>query len=108
VWEEVLDLVVTQWNGGQNLVPVVSSTALLDFQDIRQRIPDDMAILLAGVGVQGGSYDDLRKLLNSQKIGVFINSSRGILYPAVSEVPWWQAIQNVTVKLKDTLNQQRR
>lgn len=108
VWEEVLELVVTQWNDGQNLVPVVSSTALLDFQDIRQRIPDDMAILLAGVGAQGGSYDDLRKLLNSRKLGVFINSSRGILYPAASEVPWWQAVQNAAVKLKDTLNQQRR
>ena len=42
-------------------------------------IPDNMPILLAGVGAQGGSYKNLYNLLNSEGIGVFIAESGEIL-----------------------------
>ncbi|MBI3255527.1 MAG: hypothetical protein HYZ63_01000 [Candidatus Andersenbacteria bacterium] len=81
----------------------------MDLAAVRSGIPDDMPILLAGVGAQGGSYADLRSLLNSQKSGVFVNSSRGILYPDNPlGIDWKEAVRNAAVELKGKLNEQRR
>lgn len=107
LWCHMLDLVVNRWNRNANMIPVLSSTVRLNMAEIRPLIPDEMPILLAGVGVQGGSYTDLRNLLNSENIGVFVNSSRGILYPQSRE-PWLIAIEKAAVELKEALNNERR
>lgn len=109
LWEYILELVTTEWNDSRNMVPVISSTATLDLTKVRQQIPDEMPILLAGVGAQGGSYAELGELLNSQKSGVFVNSSRGILYPPSDPtILWQQVIASKAITLKETLNEQRR
>ena len=84
LWRYILNLVVNHWNGKRNIIPVLSSTEELNFTEIRSLLPDKMPILLAGVGTQKGSYANLYELLNSEGIGVFINSSRSILYPKSS------------------------
>lgn len=106
-WRHVLDLVVNRWNRNTNMIPVLSSTVGLNMAEIRPLIPDGMPILLAGVGAQGGNYADLRNLLNSEGVGVFINSSRGILYPQ-SRQPWRIAIEKAAVELQEALNNERR
>ncbi len=107
LWRHVLDLVVNRWNQNSNMVPVLSSTVGLNMASIRPLIPGSMPILFAGVGAQGGSYADLGHLLNSQGTGVFVNSSRGILYPQ-SQGPWQEAIRTAAIELKGALNNQRR
>lgn len=107
LWQYLLDLVVNRWNKNGNMIPVLSSTAGLDMTNIRPLIPDTMPILLAGIGAQGGSYNDLSHLLNSEDSGVFVNSSRGILYPASSE-PWRAAIETAAIATKEDLNRARR
>jgi orotidine-5'-phosphate decarboxylase len=109
VWEVILDLVINRWNSSGNMIPVISSTVNLDLKKIREVIPDEMPILFAGVGAQGGSYNDLQQLLNRKKIGVFINSSRGILYPKYVENKTWQElVVEEVVRLKEELNKYRR
>lgn len=107
LWQYLLDLVVNRWNKNGNMIPVLSSTAGMDMTSIRPLIPNTMPILLAGVGAQGGSYNDLRHLLNSEGNGVFVNSSRGILYPASSE-PWRTAIETAAITVKEDINRARR
>ena len=107
LWRYILDLVVNRWNQGENMIPVISATVELNASEIRSLIPDKMPILLAGIGVQGGSYTGLRQLLNSEDVGVLVNSSRGILYPE-SEKGWRIAIEEAATALKDALNQERR
>lgn len=107
-WRHVLNLVVSRWNRNENMIPVLSSTVGLDMDELRRLIPDKMPILLAGVGAQDGSYADLRKLLNSEGIGVFVNSSRGILYPQQSQQSWQNAVEKAAVELKEALNKERR
>lgn len=107
LWQYLLDLVVNRWNKNDNMIPVLSSTAGIDMTRIRPLIPDTMPILLAGIGAQGGNYNDLRHLLNSEGNGVFVNSSRGILYPASSE-PWRTAIETAAIAVKEDLNRARR
>ncbi|MCL5257729.1 MAG: orotidine-5'-phosphate decarboxylase [Patescibacteria group bacterium] len=106
LWRHVLDLVINRWNRSENMILVLSSTAGLNMEEIRTIVPDNMPILLAGVGAQGGSYTDLRKLLNSEGTGAFINSSRGILYPQQSKQFWQSAVEKAAVELKEALNKE--
>lgn len=107
LWRHMLDLVVNRWDRNANMIPVLSSTVGLNMAEIRPLIPDRTPILLAGVGAQGGNYADLRNLLNSEGTGVFINSSRGILY-SQSQQPWQTAIEKAVIELKEALNNERR
>ena len=108
-WRYVLGLTVNRWNRAGNLIPVLSSTADIDFDGIRQELPDTMPILFAGFGAQGGSLKHFRQLLDSSRRGVFVNSSRGLLYPyETSDKDWRQKIDAATVSLKETLNTERK
>lgn len=109
LWQHMLNFAVNRWNTNGNIAVVLSAIAGMDLAAVRTVIPDGMPILWAGVGAQGGSYADLRFLLNSQKSGVFVNSSRGILYPDnPAGMPWQEAVRNAAKELKDKLNEQRR
>ena len=108
LWRHVLDLVVKRWNEASNLIPVLSSTTDADLEEIRNVIPDNMPVLFAGFGVQGGSLKHFRQLLDTKKRGVFVNSSRGLLYPyESSDERWREKVTNSTVSLKETLNNER-
>ncbi len=104
LWRYILDLIIEDWNYNNNMIPVISSNYNSNITEIRNIIPDTMPILLAGVGVQGGDYKKLHSLLNSDKIGVFVNSSRGILYPKDNQIQWMRAVENAVIRLKTELN----
>jgi len=106
LWRYVLDLVLDRWNRNLNMIPVLSSTAKIDLSDVRLRIPEQTPILLAGVGAQGGDLTDLSRLLNTERVGPFVNSSRGILY-SESQKPWRAAIRMAVRELRDALNMER-
>lgn len=109
LWQHMLDLVVNRWNVNNNVAVVLSATAGIDLAAVRAIVPKNMPILLAGIGAQGGSYADLYSLLNLQKSGVFVNSSRGILYPDnPAGISWREAVCNAAKELKDKINEKRR
>lgn len=109
LWEKMLDFVIHRWNQHGNMIPILSSnTENYDYKKIRACIPQETPILLAGVGAQGGSLSVLQDLLNGQKRGVFINSSRGILYPyAVEAKDWREKIVAEAIALKERINRVR-
>ena len=108
LWQYVLDLVVNRWNAASNLIPVLSSTSDTDMMDVRRMIPDTMPILFAGFGEQGGSLENFRQLLDSSGRGVFVNSSRGLLYPyQTDERNWQRKVLAATISLKEELNRAR-
>lgn len=105
LWHYILELVVNRWNSAGNMVPVIASTTNINLQDIRQAIPNGMPILFAGYGEQGGSAALVRHLVDSTGRGVFVNSSRGLLYPYdIHDVRWRECIVQATVLMKDALN----
>lgn len=109
LWQYMLELVTDRWNNNGNLIPVLSSTAGMDMKAVRDLIPQNMPILLAGVGAQGGDIGQLRALLNQDGVGVFVNSSRDLLYPPNSAgIPWQKAVEKAVINLKAELNQARR
>jgi orotidine-5'-phosphate decarboxylase len=108
LWQYVLNLITDRWNTAGNMIPVISSTVDINLADTRKIIPDNMPILLAGVGAQGGSYSEISKLLNSKKSGVFVNSSRGVIYAKTTgDQKWQDAVEQASINLRNALNDER-
>lgn len=105
LWETVLQLAVKRWNKAGNIIPVIAPTPEVDLPRLRQMIPDDMLILWAGVGAQGGDFSGLPLLLNSQNANVLINSSRDLLYPTVNvDQTWQESIARAVASFRHQLN----
>lgn len=106
LWEEILRCTVHRWNKNKNLMVVLSSNADgSDYALIRQQIPQNMPILLVGIGVQGGDPMAIKELLNNDKRGVIVNSSRSILYPYdPTDEQWKAAVLKAVIALRDSLN----
>jgi orotidine-5'-phosphate decarboxylase len=107
LWLEILELMLARWSNYGNLMPILSSTVEDKFYpEARKMIPDQLPILLAGFGAQGGQTSILRDLLNSEGIGVLINSSRGVLFPnGINST--LSDIQLATISTKLQINQGR-
>ncbi len=72
------------WNNSHNLMYVVGATKAEYLAEIRQIIPDSF-LLVPGVGAQGGNLQEVCKYGMNKKVGLLINSSRGIIYASQDE-----------------------
>lgn len=70
-----------EWGSAENTMFVVGATNPTYFEDIRKQAPDNF-FLVPGVGAQGGSASEVMKHAKNDKIGLLINSSRGITLAA--------------------------
>lgn len=77
---EVVAQHVKDWNTNGNCAVVVGATYPEELKTVRE-IVGDMPILVPGIGVQGGDLEaTIKNGLNSQKQGLIISSSRGIIF----------------------------
>lgn len=83
LYKTVLETSKTYKNS-HNLMYVVGATKAEYFSEIRRIIPDSF-ILVPGVGAQGGSLQDVCKYGMTDKVGLLVNSSRGIIYASNGE-----------------------
>ncbi len=80
IYQVVAEHVAKQWNKNGNCAVVVGATYPEELQKVRE-IVGDMPILVPGIGAQGGDLQNtLKNGLNSQKQGLIISSSRGIIF----------------------------
>lgn len=63
---------------------VIGATQTDYIKNIRSIVPDHF-FLVPGVGAQGGSLDDVCKTGLNNKVGLLINSSRGIIFASENE-----------------------
>ncbi|MDP3354084.1 MAG: orotidine-5'-phosphate decarboxylase [Flavobacteriaceae bacterium] len=68
-----------KWNNAHNLMYVVGATKATALIKVRAIVPNHF-LLIPGVGVQGGSLEEVCKYGINQNIGLLINSSRDIIY----------------------------
>jgi len=95
-----------QWNHHNNCLLVVGATWPEQMADIRSLV-GDMPFLVPGIGVQGGDVEAImRSGLTSNKQGLLINSSRGILY-AGSGSDFAEQSRKQALLLRDEINQFR-
>ncbi|MCX6334630.1 MAG: orotidine-5'-phosphate decarboxylase [Bacteroidia bacterium] len=78
LFERVLT-VSQKWGTLNNLMYVVGATRAEMLKDIRRIVPDHF-LLVPGVGAQGGSLAEVAKYGLTNKCGLLVNSSRGIIF----------------------------
>lgn len=80
LYQVVAEHVVSDWNKNGNCAVVVGATYPEELKIVRG-IVGDMPILIPGIGAQGGDLENtIKNGLNSQKQGLIISSSRGIIF----------------------------
>lgn len=73
--------VAQRWNANGNCGLVVGATYPKELEAVRNRVGDDLAILIPGIGKQGGDLDaSVFAGMNSRGDGFIINSSSGIIF----------------------------
>ncbi len=99
LWQIVAEKVSKEWNTNNNCMLVVGATYPAEMKAIRS-IAKELTFLVPGVGAQGGDVKAVVEAgINSQKKGLVISSSRGILF---AENPAEEA-----KKLRDEINKYR-
>ncbi|MFM6948178.1 MAG: orotidine-5'-phosphate decarboxylase [Aquirufa sp.] len=68
-----------EWGSPDQLMFVVGATRTDHLKYIREIAPDSF-FLVPGVGAQGGSLEEVSKFGMNSKVGLLVNSSRGIIY----------------------------
>lgn len=80
VYEAVAENLVKNWNKNGNVFVEAGATYLLQLRKIREIVGEEIMILVAGVGVQGGKIEELKGLLGLNQQRMIVNSSRGIIF----------------------------
>lgn len=78
LFEKVISTVM-DWGTADNLMFVVGATRADMLSEIREIAPDHF-LLVPGVGAQGGSLEEVSKHGMNAQCGLFVNSSRQIIY----------------------------
>ena len=97
LFEKVLETSQT-WGTDKNMMYVVGSTRSEQLSEIREIIPNHF-LLVPGVGVQGGSVEEVAKYGMNDECGLLVNSSRGIIY-ASTEVDFAEKAREEAQKLQ--------
>jgi len=83
LFERVLS-VSRKWGTIDNLMYVVGATRASMIKEIRKIVPEHF-LLVPGLGAQGGSLSEVAKYGMTNKCGLLVNSSRGIIFADNSE-----------------------
>lgn len=78
LYEQVINS-VCKWGNENQVMFVTGATQASEIQNIRTLIPNHF-LLVPGVGAQGGSLAQVAQHGINSKVGLLINSSRGIIY----------------------------
>lgn len=106
LWEFVLKVVCEEWDGGSDIVPILSSTTDLRRSTALAEIPSDTPVFVAGYGAQGGSLDLVRYLRKGAGRPIAVNSSREIIFPNAGAEPhldWRSAIAGAAKDARDRI-----
>ena len=106
IFEIVAEKVINEWNKNNNCLLVLGATYPEELKSIRT-LDDNMFFLVPGIGAQGGDLEKtLEAGLNSQKSGLIINSSRGIIFADNSE-DFAPKAREEALKMKVEINKYR-
>jgi len=100
LYKQVLEI-SKSWKNSKNLMYVVGATKAEYFTEIRKIVPDSF-LLVPGVGAQGGSLSEVCKYGLNDRVGLLINSSRGIIY-AGNDVDFAEKAKKAAEKLQQEM-----
>ncbi|PIR59277.1 MAG: orotidine-5'-phosphate decarboxylase [Candidatus Pacebacteria bacterium CG10_big_fil_rev_8_21_14_0_10_56_10] len=80
LYEYVAERVAGHWNRNGNVFVEAGATYPWALQRVRQIVGEEMVMLTAGVGAQGGKPEDLKGAFGRHGNALLVNSSRGIIF----------------------------
>ena len=106
LYQRVAKKVTAEWNANSNCFLMIGATYPEEMA-VARKIAGDMPFLVPGIGAQGGDVEKTVKAgLNSQKAGMIINSSRGIIFASSGE-DFAEQARVEAMKLRDEINRWR-
>ncbi len=106
LYQIVAEKIRDEWNENNNCMMVVGATYPDELKQIRDICPN-ITFLIPGIGAQGGNVEKTVKAgIDSNKAGMIINSSRGIIFASDNE-DFAIIAKNETEKLKQEINKYR-
>jgi orotidine-5'-phosphate decarboxylase len=103
----VAGLAAEKWNVNKQCGLVVGATFPNELGAVRERVGDQMPLLVPGIGAQGGDITaTLQNGANAAGTGLMINSSRAILYAGGGE-DWAEAAAQAARSTRDAINDAR-
>ena len=105
VYEVVAQKVAGEWNLNGNVWAEAGATYPEALRRTRQIIGDEMPLLVAGVGPQGGTLSALEGLFGKENRRLLVNSSRGIIFmsSAEDEENYRKDVKNAALTLRNQL-----
>jgi orotidine-5'-phosphate decarboxylase len=103
LYEYVTKRVAEKWNTNGNVWVEAGATYPQELRRVREIVGEDMPILTAGVGIQGGSIDVLKGLFGTNKQRLLVNSSRGIIFAGEGKKNYFEAVRTAAQQLKIAL-----
>lgn len=103
VYEAVTQQIVDVWNTNGNIIVESGATYPTALKKVRKIVGEDMPILTAGVGVQGGKIADIYGTFGKNGKRLFVNSSRGIIFAGEGQPDYFEAVRQAAITLQDQL-----
>lgn len=103
LYEYVTQRVVDKWNINGNVWVEAGVTYPKELARVREIVGEDMPILTAGVGTQGGEIDVLKGLFGKDNQRLLVNSSRGIIFAGEGKDDYFQHVRTAALTLRDKL-----
>lgn len=105
---QVAESVAKQWNANGNCLLVVGATYPEELAEVRQLIGDEMALLVPGIGAQGGDTGAAVKAgINSMGTGLIISTSRVVIYASDGK-DFTEAARQAAAAIRDEINTYRK
>jgi orotidine-5'-phosphate decarboxylase len=99
--------VMTRWDNYHNCALVVGSPYPAELATLRQNLGDEVLFLVPGAGTQAGSIEQtVRAGINSEGVGMIVNSSREVIYASSGE-DFAEAARTTATRLRDEINKYR-
>ncbi|MEO1261854.1 MAG: orotidine-5'-phosphate decarboxylase [Bacteroidota bacterium] len=92
-----------EWGTTENLMFVTGATHPEKFAEIREIAPDNF-LLVPGIGAQGGNLQAVCRYGLNDKVGLLVNSSRGIIFAGDGE-DFAEHARNAALKIQQEMAQ---
>jgi len=103
VYEAVTQQIVDVWNTNGNIIVEAGATYPIALKKVRQIVGEEMPILTAGVGVQGGQIANIYGTFGKDGKRLFVNSSRGIIFAGEGKTDYFGQVRSAAQTLRDQL-----
>lgn len=107
LYEYVAQQVSQIWNKNDNIFIEVGATYPKVLNKVRKIVGEDMVMLTAGIGPQGGKIADLKNIRGKSKQRLLVNSSRGIIFAGertATKKEYCQSVRSAAIELQQQLN----